>query len=123
MDLSILNELLSQVEKAPYSLLVILGLNLVGIVLKMIPRIPNGVIPAIIVLVLGPLAMIAHGNNGTVSPDMRYPVAIFIVQGVIFGFIAWALHTTILKRFEKYLPAGLLGEPEPKPTDAGNVKP
>lgn len=113
MDLSIINELMAQVQKAPYSLLVILGLNLIGVVLKMIPHIPNYIIPMTLMLVLGPLAMIAEGNNGTVNPEMRYPIAIFIVQGVIFGFVAWVLHAAVLKRFEKYLPAGLLGEPEP----------
>jgi hypothetical protein len=115
MDLSIINELLAQVQKAPYSLLVILGLNLIGVVLKMIPQIPNYVIPMTLMLVLGPLAMIAEGNNGTVNPDMRYPIAIFIVQGVIFGFVSWVLHATLLKRFEKYLPAGLLGDATPEP--------
>jgi hypothetical protein len=105
-----INDLLAQIQKAPVSLLVIVALNLLGLVLKMVPRFPNGWIP-LCLLILGAAAMVKVGDIGSVGPTVRFPEVVLAIIGMIYGFVAWLLHATVLKRLEKLLPAGWIELP------------
>jgi hypothetical protein len=119
-----LTDLLNQIQKAPVSLLVIVALNLIGLVLKLVPRFPNGWIP-LCLLILGAGAMVGVGDVSSVGPGVRFPEITLAIIGIIYGFVAWLLHATLLKRLEKFVPAGLIelpseltgppAEPPPKP--------
>jgi hypothetical protein len=42
---------------------------------------------------------------------VRFPEITLAIIGIIYGFVAWLLHATLLKRLEKFVPAGLIELP------------
>lgn len=95
--------LVKQIANAPAWLLVIIVLNVIGFVLKGIDVIPNKLIPLILVA-LGGFSMWWLGGNSLVNPEVENPWRWLVVQGIIFGFAAWALHGMFLKKLETYIP-------------------
>lgn len=93
----------NQLAHSPLWVVIAVMTLAIGLTLKSIKVFPNRFIP----LVTMPFATIAYallGNPGEVNPYIPYPKVMLAFYGFIDGFVAWASHRWILKRFEKYLP-------------------
>lgn len=109
----ILKQMIDYVQTAPPVVLIILFLNAVGLMLKR-SSLPNNAIPWVIVLIGAVLTSLLAP-----VPTGRNPMLLLALMGCLFGVIAWLAHALILRRLEKFLPAGFLPEdnknPETKP--------
>lgn len=102
---------IEQMQRAPISLLLIGVLIVCGAVLKSMELFPNRLIPAV-VLLLGGVGNGFLGDPGSVSNTQRHPEAVLVLQGILLGFAAWALHHFLLRRLERFIPflAGKSGD-------------
>lgn len=102
---------IEQMQRAPVSLLLIGVLIVVGAALKAMEYFPNRLIP-VVVIALGGLGNGYLGDPGQVSNTQRHPVAVLVLQGILLGFAAWALHHFLLRRMERFIPfmAGKSGD-------------
>lgn len=101
--LKLIAGLWDRITHAPMHLLLIVVLNVVGVMLKRIPQVPNRTIP-LILITLATLAYPQLASPGDVSPDVRHPVVVLGMFGFLLGFGAWMLHLFILRRAAKLLP-------------------
>lgn len=108
MDISPLSDAAKQIYSAPVWLLFALAINVFGLCLKAFPPIPNRLIPPLCVI-MGAVVFPFIGNVDAIVPPPKHPVVVLVMLGIIFSFIAWALHGLFLKRFEKFLPEGIVG--------------
>lgn len=90
------------VTKMPEHLLLILVLNVIGMLLKRTPGVPNKMIPALLVL-LGACLYPMIGKPGQISPELRNPTAMLAIYGVLLGFAAWLIHVAVLKNHAHYI--------------------
>lgn len=108
-----MNETLSGVQQAiqtivdmPYLLTFFLALNVVGVLVKLVPGFPCRLLPLLLV-VLSATAMpflLPSKPPGEWSPNMQHPAAADLISrvsvGLVIGFMAWAAHRFIWKRFK-----------------------
>lgn len=92
-----------QMQQWPVALLIIAVLIVAGSSLKIIGFFPNRFIP-ISVIALGGIGNGFLGDISSVSSQQRHPLAVLVLQGIMLGFVAWILHASLLKRFEKFIP-------------------
>lgn len=85
--------------------LVIVFLIMLGYMLKMLPQVPNRVIPFVNCLV-GPVLsvfLVAWPTPGSMDHDLLYPHVAAWVQAVINGallaILAWVIHRQVLRKY------------------------
>lgn len=113
MDTSIFSAFLEQIVHNPGSLLIIFVISICGFLLEMWPQFPNRVVwlmCSILGMVLYPLVT----SVKTVAPSYPYPVIILVLTGVVCGFIAAAVHVTLIRWLISKLPTK---PPETKPPE------
>lgn len=95
----LLKSVVSYVENAPPTLLVILGLNLLGLFLKRSEFVANKFIPWILFAV-GIALMIFIGP---IPSGVRNPVVVLGLMGFLYAAAAVLLHKFAWKPFSRYL--------------------
>jgi hypothetical protein len=98
MELTDITSIFTQVSSLQGIALLAAALVVLGYVLKGLPFIPNGTIPAIVILaggIINPL-LSAVGN---VPPDVGSPILHLALQGIIAGFVAWVFHNKLLSKW------------------------
>lgn len=83
-----LEDLVSQVEKWPMSLALVIAMSCVGIALKRMEAFPNKFIPAVLMLCSTVLYALI-GQEGSINPDVRYPSIRLGIYGLILGMVSW----------------------------------
>lgn len=93
---------------APSWLLLIIGLNLLGVFLSKTPVWPNawnGLIGYVLLglgMILAPL-IIPHN---IFPPEQPHPTVLLVIIGGIFGMVAWLLHGQLFQRLlDRYAPS------------------
>lgn len=111
MDTSIFSALVGQVVNNPASALVILPVSIVAIVLEMLSCVPNRLILPCC-LTLGMLLFPGLVHRETVPPSFPNPLLVLILNGFILGFMAWAVHATLIRWLLSKIPTT---QPQIKP--------
>lgn len=101
--LKIFSDAWNQLAHSPLWLLLAIVTLAIGLTLKSVRIFPNRFIP-LITLPFSTLVYAFMGDRSQIDPGQPYPVVMLGFYGFIDGFVAWAAHKIILKRFEKYLP-------------------
>lgn len=101
--MTFIEDLVSQIQKWPVSVALVVSLSLFGIVLKKIKAFPSRFISlALILLATGLYILI--GETGTIGPTIRYPDVVLGIYGSILGALAWICHGVIYKQIIQRLP-------------------
>jgi type II secretory pathway component PulF len=103
MTIPSISEIYGWLTSAPSYLLVVLACVVLGLVLKAVPRFPNGAIPAVVVLSGGILQCLLAGEEPS-GTGHRVWLIRNLLMGIIMAFVAWVLHRTVIKRFETKFP-------------------
>lgn len=113
----ILEDLVSQIEKWPVSVAMVIALSFMGIALKRMEAFKNKYIPGVL-MVLGIVLYALIGEPSSINPDVRYPLVRLGMYGLILGMISWLAQGLIWKFMIEKLP-GLKGDTEllKKPLD------
>lgn len=123
--MEIINDLLKQAGNLSTGALVIVGVLVLGYVIRAIPQMPNGVIP-VLTLGLAVTLQILMGDRSQVDYTVHNPEVRMGMVGVVYWAIGWLIHNQGLSRLEKFLPAplrGLLGvETNEKPQSTEDKK-
>lgn len=121
--MDVITELLDALGSSNAKVLCILALNILGLVLKKTPRFPNGWIPLALMAAGALVFPFVAENPAVADPAIRNPLARLVLTGFLLGAFAWILHDKLLRKFEKFLPAGFFDEasgddknPTPPPT-------
>lgn len=89
--------LFQQILGNPASILIIVPVSIAAFVLEVWPMFPSRlVLPSC--LVLGSCLFPALVSKSTVGASYPNPLLVLILNGFILGFVAWVVHTTIVKR-------------------------
>lgn len=96
-------QLTTTIDQWPISVLIVAVLVLVIIVLRTVEQFPNNRILLVIVLLGGVMNGIM-GSTKSVASDQAYPSMVLAFKGMLLGFIAAAIHSLLIKRFEKKFP-------------------
>lgn len=116
MDL--LNDVLKQLGGLSNECLFAVGLYVVGVVLKRVPQFPNGLIPVVMVLGLGPAGGYFFLNNpGQADPTLTHPEIRAVCIGLAVAAAVCFFHDKVGRYVEKLLPAGLSDQPKPNETN------
>lgn len=125
--LRIFTDVWGQLSRLPFAALLAIFILVIGLMMKRTPAIHNGLIPWV-TLIVGTLGYTVLGDPTKVTSVAagwrQYVILGF--YGTILGFGVWMMHRFILKRFEKFLPAGVLPIEEfdtkpPFPPDGGKT--
>lgn len=106
--MSILNDLLNQLGNLSNGALVVVGVLVLGYVIKAIPQIPNGFIP-LLTLATAVTLQVLTGDRSQVDYGVRHPEVRLGLVGAAYWAFAWLAHNQGLSRLEKFLPAPLRG--------------
>jgi hypothetical protein len=98
----IVTEVWNRITGMPSHLLLILVLNVIGVLMKLIPQIPNRLIP-VLLIVLSTVFYPALVTPGTVNPEFRNPTVVLAIYGFLIGAMAWVAHLLVWKRIGKKL--------------------
>lgn len=96
------NDLLQRLFAAGLELQLALGLIGLGLVLKHVTRVPNGLIPAVMLLG-GCAGYVLMGNPGAAPASMRNPEVWLGLIGLIIGAGAWFAHDKLLRHVEDWI--------------------
>lgn len=103
MSIEIIQDFLNQVLSWGPEMLLFICLIGQGIVLKMMPGLPNTFIPWINLLVATVAYPIFLADVGRAPPTARYPQVYFVWIGFIIFVAAWIAHNKFLKSLEDKL--------------------
>lgn len=95
-----LQDILNQILQLKGAALVGIVLMVLGYILKLVPQVPNGVIPAVVIVggcVLNPL--LSPTPQGDVAYYIRNGVTVDVLHGFLIGAAAWFVHDKVLRRF------------------------
>lgn len=95
----ILKDLFVQLTSATPEVLLAVWAIVFGYVLKGIPIIPNRAIPASVVAVCMVIYPFLIEENVKAPYTMKHPQVRLVVIGAVIGFIAWAAHALLLKKY------------------------
>lgn len=126
-SLKIFTDAWTQLTHSPAWLIIAVVTFCIGLTLKAVRPFSNRFIP-LVTLPFSTAAYAFMGDRSQINPDQPYPVAMLAFYGFLLGFVTWGAHKFLLKKLEKFLPAGLLPIEEfdstpPFPlADGSNVK-
>lgn len=98
-----LTQYIAKLEAMTGLALVALTCLVLGYVLKLIPKFPNGAVPLVVVLA-GMLLTPVIDEGKAANETVRVWLIDHILYGMIVGFCVWTFHAYILKRFEDKIP-------------------
>lgn len=110
--LELLYAMVNQIVKAPASLLLIVVLIIAAWMVE-VSKLPSTYIPAGS-CIAGAATYWLFAAKGSVPPSFPHPAAVLFANGLICGFVAYALHTQVTVRILNWMkPAGQTPPQEP----------
>lgn len=95
-------EVLNRIEGFPAAALVFLTCIAIGYIIRAIPQIPNGAIPAVIILWGGFfMGLIANSRDNSMS--LRVWIVRNAAVGISIGLIAWLTHRFAISYLEDWI--------------------
>ncbi len=91
-----------QILHNPASMLVIALLCVVAWLADDLPFISSRYVVHITVIVGGSIFW-AYASPKSVPPDFPHPMAVFVANGIICGFVAWVIHRQAIGRFISFV--------------------
>lgn len=87
---------------APAWFLLLIVLNLVGVFMQKIERVPNLLIPVVLVG-LGIFFLIILSDPATLPPTQPHPKVVIGLMGFIVGAAAYSLHFALVKAWRRWM--------------------